>query len=263
MIEKPIVWITGASSGIGEALAYGYAKEGCRLIISSRRVAELERVKSTCIDLGAPCTILQLDLEKQEDFDAIAQQAWETYGHIDILINNGGMSQRSRILESSMEIYRKLFEVNFFGTIAITKAVLPYMVARKKGHIAVVSSIAGLFGFPLRSAYSAAKHALMGFFETLRLEHIKDNIGVTIICPGRVKTNISVNAINANNTAHGKMDTGQQNGISAESCAQQIIYAIDTKKKEVWIGKLELLPAFLKRYFPSLFYFVIQRVKAE
>lgn len=263
MSDTPVVWITGASSGIGEALAYAYAKQNCKLILSARRQSELERVKIGCEAFGASCHVLQLDLEKQDEFATLAQRAWKFFGHIDILINNGGMSQRSRVLDSSMEIYRKLFEVNFFGTVALTKAVLPMMVERQSGHIAVISSIAGLFGFPLRSAYSAAKHALNGFFETLRLEHVKDNIHVTIICPGRVKTKISLNAITAENKAHGKMDKGQEKGISAEDCAEQIITAIDTRKKEVWIGKLELVPAFLKRYFPSLFYFVIQRVKTE
>lgn len=263
MVDTQVVWITGATSGIGEALAYAYAKQNYSLILSARRTSELERVKAACEKLSAKCTILPLDLENQSNFNTIAKQAWEAFGHVDILVNNGGMSQRSRVVDSSMEIYRKLFEVNFFGTIALTKALLPYMVERKSGHIAVVSSIAGIFGFPLRSAYSAAKHALNGFFETLRLEHIKDNIHVTIICPGRVKTNISLNAITADNKVHGKMDAGQENGISAETCADEIITAIDTRKKEVWIGKLELVPAFLKRYFPALFYFVIQRVKAE
>lgn len=262
-VENQVVWITGATSGIGEALAYAYAKQNYSLVLSARRLSELERVKANCEKFGTKCAIVPLDLENQANFDTIAQQAWESFGHIDILVNNGGMSQRSRIVDSSMDIYRKLFEVNFFGTIALTKALLPYMVNRKSGHIAVVSSIAGLFGFPLRSAYSAAKHALNGFFETLRLEHVKDNIHVTIICPGRVKTNISLNAITAENKAHGKMDAGQEKGISAEDCAEEIITAIDTRKKEVWIGKLELVPAFLKRYFPALFYFVIQRVKAE
>jgi short-subunit dehydrogenase len=160
-----------------------------------------------------------------------------------------------------MEIFRKIMEINLFGAVLLSKYVLPVMLKNGGGHIVATSSISGKFGFNLRSAYAASKHALHGFFESVRLENYKENIRVTIVCPGRVRTNISLNALTAEGKAHGKMDDGQDGGISAESCAKQILKAIRKNKKEVLIGGKELLMVHFKRFTPFIFNRIIRNIK--
>jgi len=179
------------------------------------------------------------------------------------LIVNGGISQRSLTSETPLEVDRRLMEINYFGNIAITKAVLPHMIKQKSGHIITVSSIVGKFGFPLRSAYSATKHALHGFYETLRFEHQKDNIKVTVVVPGRIKTNVSINALNKDGKQHGKMDPGQDQGMSAEECSRQMIKAIRKNKKEVLIGGRELMMVRLRQFLPFLFYKIVNKIEAK
>jgi short-subunit dehydrogenase len=181
---------------------------------------------------------------------------------IDILINNGGVSQRTLVKDTTMEIFRKIMEINLFGAVQLTKLVLPVMIKNGGGHIIATSSISGKFGFPLRSAYAASKHALHGFFETVRLENINENIKVTIVCPGRVKTNISYNAISTDGKPHGKMDDGQNEGISPEKCALQIMKAIRKNKKEVLIGGKELMMVHFKRFAPFIFYKIASKIKS-
>ncbi len=256
-----VIWITGASSGIGKALALAFAKKGANIVLSSRKRPQLEIVQKSCESLGAQCLVVPLDLADSSDFPARAEEVTQKFGKIDILINNGGMSQRSLIKETPLELDRKLMEINYFGNIALTKAVLPYMLAQKSGHIVTVTSIVGKFGFPLRSAYSASKHALHGFYETMRAELKRDNIRVTIAIPGRVKTQISVHALLKDGTTNNKMDEGQETGISAEKCAQDIIKAIQNNKKEVLIGGKEIWLAHIRRFVPSLYYRIVDKVK--
>jgi len=259
--SKKVVWITGASSGIGRALALAFAKKGADIVLSSRKRPQLELVQDACQNLGAECLVLPLDLADSSHFPARAEEVIQKFGKIDILINNGGMSQRSLIKETPLDLDRKLMEINYFGNIALTKAVLPHMLAQKSGHIVTVTSIAGKFGFPLRSAYSASKHALHGFYETMRTELKNDNIQVTIAIPGRVKTQISVHALLKDGSANNKMDEGQASGISAEKCAADIIKAIQKNKKEVLIGGKELWLAHIHRFVPSLYYRIVDKVK--
>ena len=263
-LTNKIIWITGASSGIGEALAYALAGEGSKLVLSSRNEAELLRVKNNCKTSSNDILLLPFDLQETSGAGELAKKVIEKFGRIDILINNGGISQRSYTIDTSTEIDRKIMEVNFFGTIALAKAVLPYMIKEKSGHIVVVSSIAGKFGFYLRSAYSAAKHALHGFFESLRMEVHKNNIQVLIVCPEKVKTNISLNALTAKGTPHGIMDKSHEQGVSAEECAHQIIKAIKNNKEEIYIGHFNgQLALFIKRIFPGLFSKLIRKQKQE
>ena len=256
-----IVWITGASSGIGEALAYSFAEKGARLVLSSRRKEELERVKSNC--KSKDVFILPLDLELASEM--VEKTTWviEHVGVPDILINNGGVSQRGNASETSLETDRRIMEINYFGNIALTKAVLPYMKNKKNGHIVVISSIAGKFGFYLRSAYSAAKHALHGFYESLRLEEEENGIKVLMVCPGKISTNISMHALNAKGEEHGKMDRGQNTGISAEQCANEIIAGILKNKEEILIGGREIKAVKVKRLFPKLFGKIIRKQPRE
>lgn len=259
--SQKVVWITGASSGIGKALALAFAKKRAKIVLSSRNRHQLEWVQKECEKLGAQCLVLPLDLEDSSDFPARAKEVIQKFQQIDILINNGGMSQRALIKETPLELDRKLMEINYFGNIALTKAVLPYMLAQKSGHIVAVTSIVGKFGFPLRAAYSASKHALHGFYETLRAELKADNIRVTIAIPGRVKTQISVHALLKDGSSNNKMDEGQATGISAEKCAADIIKAIKKNKKEVLIGGKELLLAHIHRFVPGLYYRIVDKVK--
>ncbi|MEE4197245.1 MAG: SDR family oxidoreductase [Bacteroidales bacterium] len=259
--KDKVVWITGASSGIGEALAYELARQQAITILSSNQPEELERVKKNYDQLGGQCFIQFLDITDIDKMDSLTESIIEQFGRIDLLINNAGISQRALALETPLSVDRKIMEIDYFGTIALTKSVLPYMIKANSGYIAVTSSISGKFGFPLRSAYSAAKHALHGFFETLRAEVYEHNIRVLIAFPGRVKTNISLHALTKDGTAHGKMDEGQDTGISAEKCARQYLKAIRKDKKEVLIGSTELLMVYIHKFFPKIFYKLARKIK--
>lgn len=251
---KKTVWITGASSGIGKELAIQYAAMGYNLIISARRVDELEKVAELCRQIGAECMVLPFDLENLENIAELVSKAVSFKDGIDILINNGGISQRGFAIETPISIVRKIMEVNFFAQVALTNALVPYMINRGHGQIAVISSLAGKFGYAMRSTYAASKHALLGYFESLAIENRKHKIFVTMICPGRIFTNISYNAIESSGNTHNKLDEGQKKGMPAKVCAQKIIKAIAQKKREVYIGKIDVLMVYFKRYFPFLFY---------
>jgi short-subunit dehydrogenase len=259
--NEKVVWITGASSGIGEALAYQLAKEKAKLIISSKNIEGLEKVKENCLKTCSFCEVVHIDLEKPESIKEAFDKVMTLSSEIDVLINNGGISQRTLFSDTTIDVFRKIMEINFFGAVILSKYVLPVMLKNGGGHIVATSSISGKFGFNLRSAYAASKHALHGFFESLRLENYKENIRVTIVCPGRVRTNISLNALTADGKAHGKMDDGQDGGITAESCAKQILKAIRKNKKEVLIGGKELLMVHFKRFTPFIFNRIIRNIK--
>ena len=260
--EDKVIWITGASSGIGEALAYEWSKLGSRLILSARRESELERVKAACAH-SERCMIALLDLSRQEDIEATADRVLQQFGSIDILVNNGGISQRSFVIETDVAVDRCIMEVDYFSGVTLTKKLLPAMVAKGSGHIVAISSIVGIFGFPLRSAYSAAKHAMHGFYETVWAELHAQGIRVTVVCPGRILTDVSLNALTKDGTPHGEMDHGQENGITAETCARKIIKAVRKNKKEVYIGKKDLLMIYFKRYIPWLYYLLVSKVQPK
>jgi short-subunit dehydrogenase len=261
--KEKTAWIMGASSGIGEALAYALSKEGARLILSARRAVELERVRAHCAGNGARRDnhlVLPLDLTNF-DANAATQQALDQAGQIDILINSGGVSQRAPALETSLAVDRRMMEINYFGAVALTKAVLPSMLARKSGHIVAISSLSGKISTPRRSAYAASKHALHGFYDALRTEVHNDGIGVTLVCPGYVKTNLSINALNGDGSAHSKLDPTQARGMAPEKLAARILRAIERSEEEVLVGGREVLAVYLKRFFPALYARVIRRTK--
>lgn len=251
-MNNKVIWITGASSGIGEALVYAYSNAGAKLIISSRNRDELYRVKTAC---KSPVNIhvLPLDLENTTLLPGKAEEAIRIYGHIDMLINSGGISQRALALESTLQTEQRLMNVNFWGTVVLSKAILPDMIAKGGGKIVCISSLTGKFGTRLRSAYAASKHALHGYFDSLRSEVFDKNIQIILVCPGFIKTNVSLNALTANGTPQGTMDDGQDNGMLPEECAQQIITAIRQNKEEVYIGGKEVKGVWLKRFFPLRF----------
>ncbi len=257
-----IIWITGASSGIGEALAYEWSRLGARLILSARRESELERVKASCAH-SEWCTVVPLDLSNQQEIEATADRVLQQFGCVDVLVNNGGISQRSLVIDTDMSVDRRIMEVDYFSGVALTKKLLPAMVAKGGGHIIAISSIVGMFGFPLRSAYSAAKHALHGFYESVWAELNTQGIRVTVVCPGRILTNVSLHALTKDGKPHGEMDHGQANGITAETCARKIIKAVRKNRKEVYIGKKDLLMIYFKRYIPWLYYRLVSKVQPK
>jgi short-subunit dehydrogenase len=256
-------WITGASSGIGEALVYEFINRGATVIISSNDEQGLERVKAACGDKSSEIICTPFDLSDTSGIASLVEQQMKITGRLDYLINIGGISQRARIDETPMWLDRKIFEINYFGTIALTKAVLPYMISQKSGHIVATSSISGRFGFPLRSAYSASKQALHGFFETLFLENKKNNIRTSVLIPGRVRTNISFHALNSEGKEHGKMDEGLSKGITPEKAARIIIRGITRNKREILVGGGELVMLYLRRICPWLFFRIADKVKSK
>lgn len=258
-ITHKIIWITGASSGIGEALVHECAKHQTKLILSARREEELKRVAKEANLKEGHFLILPFDLADTSKAKEFAQQIVNQFGSIDILINNGGQSQRSESIDTTSETERRLFEINYFSAVNLSKAVLPFMLKNKTGKIVVISSIAGKFGFYLRSTYSAAKHALHGYFESLRLEVEKKGVSILLVCPGKIKTSVSINAISTDGKSHNQMDESHQQAMSAETCAQQIIQAIINDKEEVLIGGRELLAVKIKRFFPKLFGKIIRK----
>jgi dehydrogenase/reductase SDR family protein 7B len=259
-LQNKVIWITGASSGIGKELAIQLSANNNQLILSARNKEALSELKSECEVKGVQAFILPLDLADSAHFDLIAKEAAAAFGKIDVLINNGGISQRSFAAETPLSVDRTIMEVNFFGTVALTKAVIPYMLAQKSGQLAVISSLSGKFGWPERSAYAASKHALQGFFETLGIELKSANIGVTIISPGRVNTPISMSALTKDGTAHGKYDKGQQNGVPVVKCASKIINALEKGKRELIIAKEERIVYWLHSLSKKLFYSLASKV---
>ena len=264
-LNGKVVWLTGASSGIGEALAYVLTKEGAKLVLSARREDELKRVKNDLVKNYAIAEsdifILPLDLVDINSFSDKRNQVFHQFGQIDVLINNGGISQRSLAKETSIEVDRKLFKVNFFGTVALTKIVLVDMLRQKSGHLVSVTSAVGKFGSPWRSGYSASKHALHGFFDSLRAEVFADNVNVLLVCPGFIQTNVSRNALTGTGVQLGTMDEATAKGLTAAECAEGIVKAIKSGKEEVVIGGFkENLGIWMKRFFPSVFSIMVRKM---
>jgi dehydrogenase/reductase SDR family member 7B len=260
LFSGKVVWVTGASSGIGESLVHEFSKRGATVIASSNDPSGLERVKADCGEKSSMVHCVPFDLAETSGIDKLAERQINAFGSIDYLLNIGGISQRARIDETPMWLDRKIFEINYFGTIALSKAVLPYMVRQQSGHILATSSISGRFGFPLRSAYSASKQALHGFIETLYLENKKNNLRASVIIPGRVRTAISIHALDAEGKEHGKLDAGQAKGITPEQAADMIIRGIEKNKREILVGKNELMMLHIRRYCPWLFFRIADKI---
>lgn len=261
--QDKVVWITGASSGIGEALAVAFAREGARIVLSARREEELQRVKKAAGLDDSRALLLPFDLGNIGDPDALTRRVLERFGRIDVLVNNGGISQRSYASDTPVDIDRRIMEVNYFSAVLLTKSVLPQLLKQKSGHIVAMSSISGKFGFYLRTAYSASKHALHGFYESLRLEVEESGLRVLIVCPGKIRTNISLHALTESGQPHNQMDQSQAEGMPAETCAAQILDAMIANKEEVLIGGREIKAVWLKRHFPGIFARVIRKQKRE
>lgn len=260
-LPKKVVWITGASSGIGEALAYEFNKKGTNVILSARREEELRRVKENCENSDKTVKIVPLDLSDGASLPGKVQEALEQFGTIDMLVNNGGVSQRAYAINSSMETIRRIMEINFFGSVGLTKALLPSMIEQKSGHIVVISSVMGKLGTKYRSAYAASKHALHGWFDCLRQEVHEHNIHVTLVCPGFIKTDVTYNALTAEGEKYAKMGDSHEKAMSPDEFASKLLPKLARKKEEVYIGGTEILSIYMKRFFPRLLNRILKRVK--
>ncbi len=256
--DNKVIWITGASSGIGKALVLELSKQNCKLIISSRRETVLNTVKNEC-QQPEHIKVLPLNLADYKTMPTIVEKAISLFGNVDILINNGGISQRSLIIDTDIEVDKKLMDIDYLGTVALSKALLPHFIDQKSGHFVTVTSLMGKFSSPYRSAYCGAKHALHGFFDALRLEHDKDNIKVTMICPGFVNTNVARNALIGDGSTQNEQDTATENGLDVDVFAKRMLKTIKKEKFEAYIGKGETKGVYLKRFFPKLLHKVVLR----
>lgn len=259
--ENKVVWITGASSGIGEALAYALNKKGSRLILSARRVDELERVKANCQGDPEHIAVLPLDLTKSDTFPEKSKQAEAFFGSVDILFNNGGISQRALALDAEMDAVRRLMEINFFGTIALTKTVVSGMIEQGHGHVVVTSSVMGKIGTKYRSAYAASKHALHGWFDCLRQEVQEHGVDVTLVCPGFVKTDVTKNALQADGTKYNEMGDAHNDAMDSNIFAEKLLPKVSAGKEEIYIGGKEIWAVYLKRLSPKLLNKILKRIK--
>lgn len=253
--KDKVIWITGASSGIGEAAAKSLSAAGARLILSARRTAELERVKSSCKNPGQTA-VLPFNLKATETFDHITKTAISIYGRVDTIILNGGISQRSLAKYTTLEVDREVMEIDYFSCVALTKFLLPHFTERDSGQIVVISSVMGFIGTPFRSGYAAAKHALHGYFDSLRAELWKKNKGVsvTIIAPGWVRTNITYNALSGDGSKLNSMDNATAKGMDPDVFAAKMLRAISKKKNLAVIGGgKEVFAVWVQRLFPDLF----------
>lgn len=252
--NEKTIWITGASSGIGEALALAFAQENAALILSARREDELKRVQALCLHHTRRCAILPLDLQRSETFEESVVKAKSFFGGIDLLINNGGIAQRGAAKDMPLQAEREIMETNFFSAIALSKLVLPVMIAQGGGTIVAMSSIMGRVGMPYASTYAASKHAMNGYFEAMAAEVEPDKVKVKIIMPGYVRTNVSLNAITSEGHKHGKMDKGQEEGMLPEVLAQKILPFLLSDKREIILGGRETYILTMKKWLPFLFY---------
>ncbi len=262
-LRNKIIWITGASSGIGEALAYAAAKEGAKLVLSARREGELIRVAANCKKNSSAILVLPLDLEDTATIEEKVNLVVTKFGRIDVLINNGGMGHRTKAVNTPTAIDRKIMEINFFGTINLTKAVAKIMQQQKSGKLVVVSSIMGKYGMPLYSTYSASKHALYGYFESLRQELCKDNVKVLIVSPGFINTDVSTKLLREDGSVHGIKSDAQKKGMTAMDCAKGIINAIKGNRDHKYVGNYEICSVYVKHYFPKLFYKLMRKLTKE
>jgi len=248
-----VVWITGASSGIGEALSVEMARCGARLILSARREDRLKAVAAECEKLGVEARVLPLDLNDLASMQARADTAWDMHQRVDILVNNGGIGQRSVAMETEVSVDEQIMRTNYLGTVALTKALLQRMANRNVGQIVVTSSVLGKYGVQRRSAYAASKHALHGFFDSLRCElrAAGKRITITLICPGWVNTDISRNALEGDGSTHDELSPGQAGGMPADVFARKMIKAIRKDAEEASIGGKEAWAVLAKRFVPG------------
>jgi dehydrogenase/reductase SDR family protein 7B len=248
MFEQKTWWITGASSGIGAALAGALAAKGARLILSGRNEAALRDVAARC----GEALILPFEATDYARIPAIVEQAWDWRDGVHGLVNNAGISQRSLAVDTAFEVYEKIIGVDLMAPIALTQAVLPLMIGAGGGRIVAISSVAGIVGAPLRAAYSAAKAGIIAYHDSVRSETAHQGIGVLVVAPGSVKTNVSKNALDGKAQVRGFSDTAIDNGMDASIAAQRIVDALNAGQRELILAEgMELQGALLRRSNPD------------
>jgi len=254
--KNKTAWVTGASSGLGEALAKGLVARGAAVVLSGRREAELARVAK---EAGGDTLILPFETTDYDALPAIAEKAFAWRGGVDILVNNAGVSQRSLALDTSFDVYRRIMEVDFFAPLRLTQLVLPSMVAKKSGHIVIISSVAGKIGTPLRTAYSAAKHACVGYYDSLRAEIEKAyGISVVVVTPGSVNTEVAKNALTGDGSARGRSDDNIELGMEPEKAASIILNGLEKGEREIPVAEgLELAALHMRAANPQALFDII------
>ena len=233
-MKDQVWWVTGASSGIGAALAKALAARGAKLILSGRNIAAIEAVAAEC---ATETLILPFEATDYAALPAIAQQAWAWQGRVDGLINNAGISQRSLAIETDFSVYERIVAVDLLAPIALTQQLLPRMVGAGGGQIVAISSVAGIAGVPLRSAYSAAKHGIIGYHDAVRAETEHLGLKVLVVAPGSVRTDVSRNALNADGSVRGTSDAAIENGLSPDDAAAQMLAAVDAGTRELVVAE--------------------------
>ncbi len=261
-IHGKTIWITGASSGIGAALAQELGAMDCTLVLSARNEAALHRVRQACTR-PEKVHVVPMDLSDFDGMIALTDSVLALVGSVDVLVNNAGLSQRSLLIDTKFEVFKTLIDINYLGTVALTKALLPHFVRQGGGYFVTVSSLMGKFGSPYRSGYCAAKHALHGFFDVLRMEHEKDGIQVSIVCPGFVQTKVAQNALTETGTAQSKDDSATANGLPVSVFVKKMIRVMEKQKFEAYIGRKETIGVYLKRFFPKRLHRTVLKSKVR
>lgn len=258
-LQDKVILITGASSGLGEACAHIFYASGCRLILCARRKEQLERVKHELEENSFPVAVhepkvLPLDLANLSSIPVAMETAISYYGHVDVVINNGGISYRGAIEETLLDVDLAVMNVNYFGQVAVTKGLLRQMIERRSGHIVAVSSIQGKLALPFRSAYGASKHALQCFFDGLRAEVQHYGISVSVVIPNYIRTSLSMNALTKDGTKYGVMDETQDKGMNAMDVAQSILNAVICRENEIILAPfLAKIAVYFKNFLPNVF----------
>ena len=261
IFENQVVWVTGASSGIGEAMARDFVKRGARVILTARRVDRLEQLEKE-LNEGATsprAKVLPADLLDLSSFQELTTRAIALFGHIDVLFNNAGASQRGFVVDTPFEIEHRIIQLDLLSPIALTKALLPHLVARKSGRILVTSSLMGDLELPGNATYACVKHGLNGYFYSLAFELKSQGILVQVLQPGFVKTEVSLSAITPTGERHGKMDSTHQKAMSAEEFSRRVFPMIENGKVSIFVSGYEGLAVVLRRWSPSLYRFVVSK----
>ena len=250
-MQQKVVLITGASSGIGRALAFAFGREGASIVICARKTDALNVVSRELQQAGIDNLAITADISIEADVKTLIDQAVAHYGRLDILISNAGITMRSLVIDADPEVFRTVMDINFMGTVYATHYALPHIL-RAKGSVVGISSIAGYRGLPVRAGYSASKFAMNGFLEALRTEMLYSGVHVLTACPGFTTSNIRVAALDASGQAAGESVRDESDMMSADECAQHILNAVKRRKRELILTMQGKLTVFLNKWLPSL-----------
>lgn len=268
--KNKVVWVIGASSGIGEHLCYELDRKGARLIITSRSSEKLDKVNQNLPVNPGTAKIITADLTDHDSLPDLVKDAINVYGKIDVVFCNAGIAVRDWAAETSIEVDKKIMDTNYFGPVIIVKSLLPQFQKQGSGHIVVTSSLSGKYGVPKTGSYAASKHALQGFFETLRSETYKENIKITIVIPGIIQTRITEHALTGSGGTFGKVERSFEKAYPVDKAAKRFIEAAEKEKEEVFVGGTEgitlllnrLSPYFLRRFIRNHPVKRMRRIKA-